>query len=264
MIQMSDFISKQQKLAIVSDQVGISWTGQAGFAFKDSSGLIYHVDPYLSNVCSQHIGYHRAVPAPVEAKDVVADFILVTHEHHDHLDDWSLPVIAETNPKAVFAGPPACISSFLKLDFSPERLITIQRGETKQIGNAIVKAILAYHTNDSVGYVLKFGNLTFYMTGDTTYSDDLIENVDENPDFLAACMNGRLGCLSIPDAARLSGHIQPSYAVPMHYGMFMENTADPKEFVRQAEAYSGITKGFIMEYGEWYLFSKEHGFVLNR
>lgn len=51
------------------------------------------------------------------------------------------------------------------------------------------------------------------------------------PDLMMTCINRRLGCMNIPDAARLTAHIQPKYAVPMHIGMFKENTANPKEFV---------------------------------
>jgi L-ascorbate 6-phosphate lactonase len=257
------FIDIQQNLEVETGKVSISWTGQAGFAFKNLTGLVYHVDPYLSNICSQTIGYHRAVPAPVKAKDVIADFIMITHEHHDHLDDKSIPVIAEANSELAFVGPPSCISCLLGLGISPDRLITIQRNQERKIGDIQVKAVTAHHTDDSVGYVLHFGDLVCYITGDTIYSDDLIPVKDERPKIVMTCMNGRLGCMNIPDAARLVAHIQPRYAVPMHHGMFTENTADPNEFVRQVEAYSGITKGFIMEQGKWYLFSKEQGFVLS-
>lgn len=221
------------------------------------------MDPYLSNVCSQSIGYHRVVPPPVEPSGVVSDYILVTHEHRDHLDDGSIPEIAAKNPLLTLIGPPACISRFLELGISSERLVTVRRNQQIEIGNITVKAVLAYHTDDSIGYVLKFDDVTFYITGDTTYSDDLIAIADEKPDVMMTCINGRLGCMNIHDAVRLTGHIQPRYAVPMHYGMFKENTADPNEFVRQAEAGSGIVNGFVMKQGEWYIFGKKKGFVLN-
>lgn len=258
---MSDFISKQEDLVVSTGKVGVSWTGQAGFAFKDTSGLVYQVDPYLSNICSKYIGYDRVVSPPVDAADVVADVILFTHEHRDHLDPESVPLIAMKNPNSIFVGPPACISILLGLGLEPNRLITIKRGEKKRIGNADVQAVLACHTDDSVGYVFNFGGVKVYITGDTTYSDDLISVADVKPDVMMVCINGRLGCMNIPDAARLTSHIQPFFAVPMHYGMFIENTANPEEFSRQVEAYSGITKGFIMEHGSWYLYSREQGFL---
>lgn len=260
---MSSFTDIQQQLTIDQGTAGISWTGQAGFAFKDSSGLIYHVDPYLSNLCSQTIGYHRIMPAPVKAKNVITNFIIITHNHKDHLDDESLPAIARANPGASFVAPPSCVSYLQDLGITSGRLIPISRGQQKKTGNIRLKAVTAYHTDDSVGYVLQFDDIVFYFTGDTTYSDDLIAVKEEEPDVMMPCINGRLGCMNIADAARLSGHIQPEFVIPMHYGMFKENTADPDEFVRQAEAYSGITKGVILQQGAWYLFSRDQGFVLN-
>lgn len=257
---MSNFINKQEALGVPEGEVGICWTGQAGFAFKDAHGLVYHVDPYLSNICSKYIGYHRVVSPPVVAKDTVANIILFTHEHRDHLDPESVPVIALENPDAVFVGPPACISILLELGLAPERLITMRRGEEKKIGNAGVQAVPAYHTDDSVGYVFNFAGVKVYITGDTTYSDGLISVADVKPDVMMPCINGRLGCMNIPDAARLTSHIQPRVAVPMHYGMFIENTANPEEFIRQVGAYNAITKGFIMEHGSWYLYSRDEGF----
>ncbi|TVY06535.1 hypothetical protein [Paenibacillus cremeus] len=53
---MSSFTAKQRDLLVTEESVGICWTGQAGFSFKDSSGLTYHVDPFLSNVCSRYVG----------------------------------------------------------------------------------------------------------------------------------------------------------------------------------------------------------------
>lgn len=257
---MSYFIDKQEGLVVSMGEIGISWLGQAGFAFKDTSGLVYYVDPYLSNICSKYIGYDRVIPTPVEAKDVVADVILFTHEHRDHLDPESVPFIAAKNPDAIFVGPPSCISILLELGISPERLIAMKRGDEKEIGSAKVQAVLACHTDDSIGYVFNFEGIKVYITGDTTYSDDLISIKNVKPDVILACINGRLGCMNIPDAARLTSHIQPSVAVPMHYGMFIENTASPEEYIKQVEAYSGITKGFVMEYGNWYLYCREKGF----
>jgi L-ascorbate 6-phosphate lactonase len=253
---MATFIEDQNEIQVQPDCVGLSWTGQAGFAFKDAHGMIYHVDPYLSNACSRFIGYHRIIPTPIKAKDVKVNFVLFTHEHKDHLDPDSIPDIAKVNPSAVFVGPSSCISVLLGMGISPERLITINRGESQKIGNMQVLAVMAFHTDDSVGYVLNFNGLQIYITGDTTYSEDLIAVSDMKLDLMMPCINGRLGCMNIPDAARLTSHIQPAYAVPMHIGMFKENTANPEEYIRQVEAYSGMVKGFIMEYGRWYLFDK--------
>ena len=260
---MGTFIEQQHSLRVKQGQIGLSWTGQAGFAFKDSQNVIYYIDPYFSNACSRYIGYHRSIPSPVKAGDVKADFLLFTHEHRDHLDPDSVPEIAEMNPTAKFVGPPSCISILKEMGIAAERLIPIRRGQVQKVGNINLYAVMAFHTEDSLGYVLDLEETKVYITGDTTYSDDLISTVDFKPDLMMTCINGRLGCMNIPDAARLTAHIQPEYVIPMHFGLFKENTADPEEFIRQAESYSGIVKGIILEHGSWYIFDKNKGFTNN-
>jgi len=256
------FVERQDRLRVErSSQVGVAWTGQAGFAFKDMCGAVYHVDPYLSNACSRYVGYHRAIQAPVEAEDVKADYFLFTHEHRDHLDPDSVPILAQRNPQARFAGPPSCLTRLLEMGLEPGRLIALERGMQKLIGNATVHAVPAQHTPDSVGYVLQFGGVSVYITGDTVYSDDLIAIGSLKPDLMMSCINGRLGCMNIADAVRLTSHIQPRFAVPMHIKMFIENTASAEEYVRQVAAHSGITQGFAMEMGDWYVFDRDQGFA---
>ena len=259
---MGNFITVQESLVVPTGNVGVSWTGQAGFAFKDTSGLVYHVDPYLSNVCSKYMGYHRVISPPVDANNLITDVILFTHEHRDHLDPESVPLIAVKNPSAMFVGPPTCISILLELGISSNRLISIKRGEEKKIGHAKVKAVLAHHTDDSVGYVFNFGGIKIYVTGDTIYSEELLSAIVMEIDVIMTCINGRLGCMNISDAVHLISQIQPRIAVPMHYGMFKENTANPKEFSRKIETCRGKTKSFIMKHGRWYLYNREQGFQL--
>ncbi|TVY06534.1 hypothetical protein FPZ49_28465 [Paenibacillus cremeus] len=178
------------------------------------------------------------------------------------MDTDSVPLIAANanNNNAKFIGPPACITRLLELEINPDRLIVIKRGESITIGNIEIKAVYAEHTDDSVGYLLSFSTLKIYITGDTEYSDQLIDIAREKPEFMMCCINGRLGCMNIADAVRLTSHIQPKVAIPMHVNMFIENTASADEYVRQVELHSGITKGFVMEHGAWYSYSRTEGF----
>jgi L-ascorbate 6-phosphate lactonase len=258
---MSKFATVQNALRLASGTIGVCWTGQSGFSFKDSEGTVYHIDPYLSNISSRFIGYHRAIPTPVEAREIVGDYFIFSHEHRDHLDTDSVPLFAKNNPNSRLIGPATCISRLLELDIEPNRLITIEGGASKTIGNIELKAVPAYHTVDSVGYVLTFGEIKIYITGDTVYSDDLIAVSEDKPDLMMSCINGRLGCLNIADAVRLTSHIQPRIAIPMHIHMFIENTASADEYIRQVELHSGITKGFEMEHGLWYTYNRTEGLL---
>lgn len=256
---MTRFAVLQRSLRPSAGEIALSWTGQGGFAFKDAAGLVIHLDPFLSDVCARYVGYHRAIAPPADADDWRGDHYLFTHDHRDHLDTDAVPTIAANNPDATFYGPPSCISRLLELRIDPQRLTTVRSGQSLAIGGAIVRAVPAVHTGDSVGYVLVFGEINVYVTGDTLYSDDLIAAAGERPDLMMCCINGRLGNMNIADAVRLTSHIQPDIAVPMHVNMFVENTASPQEYVRQVGLHGGLTRGIVMEHGAWYLYGKAGG-----
>ncbi|MCC2686279.1 MAG: metal-dependent hydrolase [Paenibacillaceae bacterium] len=261
-----NFAQVQKRIKPPSGQFAVAWTGQAGFSFKSAEGAVIHVDPFLSDVCSRYIGYHRAIDPPVEIEHIRGDYFLFTHEHRDHLDSDSVPIIAANNPGAVFAGPPACVVRLLEIGIPWERIRPIARGGKLALGDVGVSAVLAYHTDDSIGFVLDFAGAQVYISGDTTYSDELIGAVSgaagTGLELMMVCINGRLGCMNIPDAARLTAHLQPRVAIPMHVDMFVENTADAGEYVRLVQAYSGTTQAVKIQYGEWYLYGKEHGLCL--
>ena len=44
-------------------------------------------------------------------------------------------------------------------------------------------------------------------------------------------INGKLGNMNLTEATQLMTEMRPRLAVPAHYGMFAENTADHAEFV---------------------------------
>ncbi len=259
---MNHFIKMQQKLNIQKGQLGLAWTGQAGFVFVDENKIVYHIDPYLSNACSKTVGFHRMIEPPVQANQLEADYVFITHHHKDHLDPDSIPEIYKANPAVTFLAPPSCLDLFIEMNIPKDNINVIRRGEKQRIGNLNVEAVLAIHTEDSLGYVLELNGVKLYISGDTTYSDELILN--EQLDLMMVCINGRLGCMNIPDATRLTAHIQPKYAIPMHIDMFKENTANPKEFVNQVENYSGIVKGFTMKHGKWHIYDQAFGLFFSK
>ncbi len=71
----------------------------------------------------------------------------------------------------------------------------------------------------------------FYISGDTLYSPAFAVQVRalaaQPLDAAFVCINGRLGNMNATDAAALVAQLQPRVAVPMHYGLFAGNTADP-------------------------------------
>jgi len=50
------------------------------------------------------------------------------------------------------------------------------------------------------------------------------------PDLMMACINGGFNNLSHSEAAELAAVVKPKAAIPCHYDMFPDNSADPGQF----------------------------------
>ena len=82
-----------------------------------------------------------------------------------------------------------------------------------------------------VGFVIEAGPRRLYHSGDTSWVDPGVRGVDVA--FLP--INGKLGNLDGPEAARLAQTVDAALAVPCHYDMFEFNTASPDAFVAECE-----------------------------
>jgi L-ascorbate metabolism protein UlaG (beta-lactamase superfamily) len=133
-------------------------------------------------------------------------------------------------------GPPSSCKRIADSGIDPARVITIKAGESRDLEGVNIRAVFAKHTEDSVGYVLSFGPTRVYITGDTEYDPRLVNEVKPlKPDILIVCINGKWGNMSAADAAKLTAQLNPRVVIPMHYGMFAENTVDPQTFVAEAK-----------------------------
>lgn len=197
------------------------------------------VDPYLSNTVEAAEGMKRLIPIPVEPEQLEADYMIFTHDHLDHFDEVSVRRLAKK--PITFMGPGSCMERLKQCGI--RRGIQLERGEHVRIAGQIrVRAVYACHTDDSIGLVFQKqgepeGGL--YLTGDTEYVDKLTEVKRLKPELLITCINGKLGNMGYESAAHLARELGVSTAIPCHYGMFADNTEDPKKFEDALEG-SGI------------------------
>jgi len=84
--------------------------GRLGFAFRTAAGRRIFLDPYLSDSCERLFGFKRLSLPALRPEDVEADWVVLTHEHADHLDPDAIPVIARNNPACRFAAPAGCMA----------------------------------------------------------------------------------------------------------------------------------------------------------
>jgi len=104
------------------------------------------------------------------------------------------------------------------------------------LGNFRITATAAYHSDPfSVGCLIEVGDKTIYYSGDTILTESLLDDIlsltNRKIDIVFIVINGRLGNMNVHEAIELTAKINPKLAIPMHYGMFAENTEDPQIFI---------------------------------
>ena len=102
---MTGLVDELRQVSVPAGGVRLYWLGQAGFAFKTAAGKRILLDPYLSDACERLFGFKRLSLPALRPEEVAADWVIMTHEHADHLDPDAIPVIARNNPSCRFAAP---------------------------------------------------------------------------------------------------------------------------------------------------------------
>lgn len=214
----------------------VRWLGQGGFLVR-AGAVSIAIDPYLTDDIFLRTGMNkRQRPIPIEPEALKCDALITTHDHDDHLDPATL---SRTNLD-LYAGPDSCISHMRELSIKEKALFPFNRGDVLRLGDAVLYGIFADHTEDSIGVVVKYDGLTAYFSGDTLHNEKLIDIGALGIDIAFLCINGRLGNMNHLEAAQLANALPCRIAIPHHYDMFQENTADPEDF-RKALLTSGIS-----------------------
>jgi L-ascorbate 6-phosphate lactonase len=190
----------------------------------------------------------------IKPGDLNSDLILITHDHEDHLDLSTIFKINRHNGSK-FAGPSSVCRKLIDNNINKKRIIKIDRGKSIDFKGIKITATFAKHTSDSVGYLISFKKERLYITGDTEYDSKLEKIKSFKPHIVFVCINGRYGNMNIREATELSIKLNPKIVIPMHYGMFKENTADPYKFKGQIQKNKKDIQVKILGYCKTYTIS---------
>lgn len=235
---------------MIESKLKITWLGQGGFLFDDGKVRLV-TDPYLTDSL-EPLGFERMVPPPVSPSGLAADIICCTHDHGDHFDPESIIPMMALSPGCTLLGPESVISHALTLGLKEGRM-SLKAGMAIEIKGIKITAVPAFHSDPfSVGYTLEWGGIKIYFSGDSLYDASLAPSVrealDSYPDIVMVCINGKFNNMSTDDAVKLTSQLYPKVAIPMHYGLFANNTTDPVPFIEKIESMG--TKGVLMEMGQ--------------
>jgi L-ascorbate 6-phosphate lactonase len=237
-------------------QVGLFSLGQAGFVFKTPAGRTMAVDPYLTDSVERMVGFKRMIPTPLQPEELQCDLVITTHEHGDHYDPDTIPVIAR-HSQAVVAGPPECLELWRSQGLPEERFVCFRRGEELELQSFRFRTTHADHGDfapNCCGLLIDFGAFRVYLTSDTAYRPALIpEVIAAKPEVIIPVINGRYGNVDAIEAAQLAHEVGARVAIPSHFWRFVEHGASPLEFLLGCAQYAPEVRPYVMAPGEFVL-----------
>jgi len=241
--------------AVPADAVRLYWLGQAGFAFQTAAGKRIFLDPYLSDACERLCGFKRLSLPAVRAEEVEADWVILTHEHADHLDPDALPIIARRNPACRFAGPAGCWPGLEQAGIEASRCVELKPAQSHDLKAVTVHTVPADHGDLSataLALVLDFGGVRIMATGDTSWRPAWFKPLyDLQPEAVLVAINGTFGNMNHIDAARLVAEAHPRLAIPCHFWTLAEQGAgDPAGFVHACATLCPQVKAMLLKPGE--------------
>lgn len=172
----------------------------------DFDGTSIYVDP-VTKVGDTAIDY-SAMPK--------ADFILITHEHGDHLDPAAIEQLSKQGTRVI-----ANATSAAKLGFGE----VMKNYETKQLTPSIkIESVAAYNTTpgrekfhpkgNGNGYILDIDGKRIYIAGDTEVIAEMsdIKNID-----VAFLPVNQPYTMTVEQAEKAAAIIKPKVLVPYHF-----------------------------------------------
>lgn len=221
--------------------------GQSGLKI-DLNNLTILVDPYLSNSVEllDSPDMRRQADIPYRPNELIdVDWILITHDHLDHCDPYTIPALSYASPHAQFLGPPPVIHKLIQWGIEDIR-IKIAPTEWFILGQGLsVKAFPAAHPKirldadghfQAVGWMFKLDDRKLYVAGDTSLCDELLIALKKELPIQAALLpvnednffrrrRGIIGNMSIREAFGLAEELNISLIAPVHWDLFEINNA---------------------------------------
>ncbi|MDW4525536.1 metal-dependent hydrolase [Rossellomorea marisflavi] len=220
----------------------ISYHGHSVVKFE-TNGKTILVDPFING--NEY--------TDLNADDVKADVIILTHGHNDHVGDTV--AIAKRNDSLVIA--PNELANYLGWQGLNTHPMAI--GGAREFDFGKVKFTQAFHsssytTEDNeiiytgmpAGFLLMAEGKTIYHAGDTGLFSDMKLIGERHPIDLAFLPIGDNFTMGPEDAALAATFLKAKEVVPVHYDTFPPIKQDPHKFVEMLED----SKGRVMKAGD--------------
>jgi N-acyl-phosphatidylethanolamine-hydrolysing phospholipase D len=165
----------------------VTWIGQSTLLVQ-AGGVNILTDPHFSERASplSWAGPKRVVPPGLSLEELPPiDLVLISHNHYDHLDDWSVRrLAARPGAEQTLFVAPLGLGSWLK-ERGARRVAEIDWWEEHSEGATTITAVPVQHWSRRgffdgfatlwAGFVVETGPFRFFFNGDSGYSPDFAE-----------------------------------------------------------------------------------------
>lgn len=278
MIAQAALLAQIEQLAVPPGQLALWALGQAGFAIKGSTTIVY-IDPYLSHSIAEDGGPERRFPPPLDPATIThADVVFATHEHADHADRATLGPLLQASPTAVLVTSPQGRQIAVDAGVAAERVVVPKLNERAHpLGEAagltytaVPAAHYTYEVDEQqhsrwMGFVVECNGVTLYHAGDTLVIPQLLEALHGMQiDIALLPVNGRdafreqqglTGNLWPREAVDLAQHIGAQVLVGMHNDLFAENRVNPAMLFDEIEHRAPWQRCHLLQPGELFLYA---------
>jgi len=252
----------------------VTWVGHSTMLVQ-MDHVTFLTDPIWSETPSpvSFAGPRRFVPPGVAMQDLPPiDFVVVSHNHYDHLDLPTLVALAKRNPDTRFFVP--LENGELLRENGIDNVEELDWGDSIEYEGVRVHCLPAQHWSKRgldddrealwSSWAVVGTKRRFYFAGDTGYFDGFAKIAEAlGPFDLAAVPIGAYEPVAMMKASHLNPEeavqaaidLKARAAVAMHYGTFDlsdEPLHEPPERFRKAAAASplGEQRGWLLHIGE--------------
>lgn len=200
------------------------WIGHCTFLIE-VVGFTVLTDPIWSSHCSPlpFSLLRRRTPLPLSLEDLPPiDFVLLSHNHYDHLDAKTVAYVSTFHPQTSWIVPLGMKSWFQKRGISS--VYELGWWESHQCSRCTITAVPAQHFSGRTlwdknrtlwnGYVFETGEKRFYFTGDTGYNEIDFKAIGNQWPYMDLSLIP-IGTYS-PQKFMQPVHINPYEAVQIH------------------------------------------------
>ena len=211
----------------------VTWLTQAGLLFENGN-ITVMVDPYFSNsVAELDPKKSRRIPADESFLEKSPDVVLITHDHLDHLDPVTIEKIMYYAKKPItFLAPENAYRRLVSFGGNHNYVMLNPHSVWSESGITFYAVHAEHSDRTAAGFIIDDGEKTYYVSGDTLYNydviDEVLELVEDGVDYAFLPINGRGNNMNAKDAADFAYEIDAKCAIPLHYGLF--DNIDPETF----------------------------------